>query len=51
MSFEKISKLLKGDTPGRSAELHYSRLGPDDAARRCIASKGFLIYRKKIAVV
>lgn len=51
MSFEKISKLLKGDTPGRSVELHYSRIGPDDAARRCIASKGFLIYRKKIAVV
>jgi len=36
MSFEKISKLLKGDTPGRSVELHYSRIGPDDAARRCI---------------
>lgn len=51
MSFEKISKLLKGDTPGRSVELHYSRIGPDDAARRCIAAKGFLIYRKKIAVV
>ena len=31
MSFEKISKLLKGDTPGRSVELHYSRIGPDDA--------------------
>jgi len=27
MSFEKISKLLKGDTPGRSVELHYSRIG------------------------
>lgn len=51
MSFEKISKLLKGDTPGRSVALHYSRIGPDDAARRCIAAKGFLIYRKKIAVV
>ena len=51
MSFEKISKLLKGDTPCRSVELHYSRIGPDDAARRCIAAKGFLICRKKIAVV
>ena len=39
MSFEKISKLLKGDTPGRSVELHYSRIGPDDAARRCICQK------------
>ena len=39
MSFEKISKLLKGDTPGRSVELHYSRIGPDDTARRCIGQK------------
>jgi hypothetical protein len=39
MSFEKISKLLKGDTPSRSVELHYSRIGPDDAARRCIGQK------------
>ena len=39
MSFEKISKLLKGDTPGRSVELHYSRIGPDDAARCCVCQK------------
>ena len=46
MSFEKISKLLKGDTPGRSVELNFSRIGPDDAARRCICQKnkfGFLM--------
>ena len=36
MSFEKISKLLKGGTPGRRVDLHYSRIGPDDAARRRI---------------
>ena len=36
MSFEKISKLLKGDAPGRSVELHYFRVGPGDAARRWI---------------
>ena len=39
MSFEKISKLLKGDTPGRSVELHNCGIGPDDAARRCICQK------------
>ncbi len=39
MSFEKISKLLRGDTPGRGVELHYSRISSDDAARRCICQK------------
>ena len=56
MSFEKISKLLKGDTPGRSEVVYpqyFSRItysakiwmATDNAA------KGFLIYRKKIVVV
>ena len=33
MSLKKISKLLNGDTLGRSAELHYSRIGSDDGVR------------------
>ena len=34
MSFEKISKVLLGDTPGRSTELNYFRIGPADAGRK-----------------
>jgi predicted deacylase len=34
MSFEKISKTLLGDTPGRSTELNYFRIGPLDAPRK-----------------
>jgi predicted deacylase len=34
MSFEKISKILHGDTPGRSTELNYFRIGPADAGRK-----------------
>ena len=34
MSFEKISKALLGDTPGRSTELNYFRIGPPDAMRK-----------------
>jgi len=34
MSFEKISKRLTGDTPGRSTELNYFRIGPADAGRK-----------------
>ena len=34
MSFEKISKTLVGDTPGRSTELNYFRVGPDAAAKK-----------------
>ncbi len=34
MSFEKISKILLGDTPGRSTELNYFRIGPADATRK-----------------
>ena len=34
MSFEKISKMLLGDTPGRSTELNYFRIGPADATRK-----------------
>ena len=33
MSFDKISRLLVGDTPGRSTELNYFRIGPEDAAK------------------
>lgn len=34
MSFEKISKVLVGDTPGRSTELNYFRVGPADAGEK-----------------
>ena len=34
MSFHKISKLLVGDTPGRSTELNYYRIGPAGAAKK-----------------
>jgi predicted deacylase len=34
MSSERISKTLVGDTPGRSTELIYFRIGPKDAARK-----------------
>ena len=34
MSFDKISRLLVGDTPGRSTELNYFRIGPEDAAKK-----------------
>ena len=34
MSVEKVSKTLVGDTPGRSTELNYFRIGPQDAARK-----------------
>ena len=34
MSFEKISKILVGDTPGRSTELNYFRIGPEGAAKK-----------------
>jgi predicted deacylase len=34
MSFEKISKILVGDSPGRSTELNYFRIGPASAAKK-----------------
>jgi len=34
MSFEKVSRVLVGDTPGRSTELNYFRIGPEDAAKK-----------------
>ena len=34
MSFEKVGKTLAGDTPGRSTELNYFRIGPQDADRK-----------------
>ena len=34
MSFEKISRLLVGDTPGSSTELNYFRIGPQDADKK-----------------
>lgn len=34
MSFEKLSRRLSGDTPGRSTELNYFRIGPDQAAKK-----------------
>lgn len=33
MRFKRISKFLKGDTLGRSAELDYSRIGLDGGVR------------------
>jgi predicted deacylase len=34
MSFERIVKSLVGDTPGRSTELNYFRIGPPDAEKK-----------------
>ncbi len=34
MSFEKISRQLVGDTPGRTTELNYFRIGPGDADKK-----------------
>ena len=34
MSFNRISKVLVGDTPGRSTELNYFRIGPPDATKK-----------------
>jgi len=34
MSFEKVAKTLVGDTPGRSTELNYFRIGPRDAGKK-----------------
>ena len=33
MSFERISKTLVGDTPGRCTELNYYRVGPAEATQ------------------
>jgi hypothetical protein len=34
MNFEKVSKTLVGDTPGRSTELNYFRIGPEGAGKK-----------------
>ncbi len=34
MSFDKISRQLAGDTPGRTTELNYFRIGPADADKK-----------------
>ena len=34
MSFDKISRQLVGDTPGRTTELNYFRIGPADADKK-----------------
>ena len=34
MSFETVRQLLHGDTPGRSTELNYFRMGPDGAEKK-----------------
>ena len=34
MSFDKVSQLLIGDTPGRSTELTWFRIGPQTAAKK-----------------
>jgi hypothetical protein len=36
MSFKRVSKLLKGDTLVRSAEVDYSRIGSNDGVRPSI---------------
>lgn len=51
MSFEKIDRRLRGDTPGRSTELSYFRVGPEradkkvylQAALHCDEQPGILI--------
>jgi len=34
MSFEKVTRVLLGDSPGRSTELNYFRIGPADATKK-----------------
>ena len=34
MSFEKITRTLVGDSPGKTTELTYFRIGPDNAERK-----------------
>ena len=34
MSFERVGKVLSGDTPGLRTELNYYRVGPPDADRK-----------------
>jgi predicted deacylase len=34
VSFEKVSRTLLGDTPGRRTEFDYFRVGPEDAAKK-----------------
>jgi predicted deacylase len=34
MSFEKVTRSLAGDTPGRHTELNYFRIGPEQADRK-----------------
>jgi len=34
MSFEKVGRILVGDTPGRSTELNYFRVGPEGATKK-----------------
>ena len=34
MSFERICKILEGDSPGRVTELNYYRIGPDRAGKK-----------------
>jgi len=34
MSFDKVSRQLVGDTPGRTTELNYFRIGPQDATKK-----------------
>ncbi len=36
MSFEKITRHLVGDIPGRSTELNYFRIGPAGGATRLL---------------
>jgi predicted deacylase len=40
VSFERISRKLVGDTPGRSTELNYFRIGPEDAASKVYLHAG-----------
>ena len=40
MSFEKLSRHLVGDTPGRSTELNYFRIGPEAADKKVYLQAG-----------
>jgi len=34
MSFEKITRKIVGDSPGKTTELNYFRIGPDNAEKK-----------------
>ena len=59
MSCDRISKVLVGDTPGRSTELNYFRIGPAGAAKKVYLQAalhadeqpGILIFAPPAAII